>query len=30
VSASDRGGLVGVGKLTRVVVEEERFLKKCR
>ncbi|HMC43663.1 MAG TPA: hotdog domain-containing protein [Acidimicrobiales bacterium] len=30
VSASDRGGLVGAGKVTRVVVEEERFLKKSR
>ena len=28
VSASDNGGLVGAGKLTRVVVELERFLKR--
>jgi len=27
VSASDRGGLVGAGKMTRAVVEKERFLK---
>ncbi|HZT65139.1 MAG TPA: hotdog domain-containing protein [Acidimicrobiales bacterium] len=30
VSASDPGGLVGAGKVTRVVVEEERFLKRAR
>ncbi|HMC53489.1 MAG TPA: hotdog domain-containing protein, partial [Acidimicrobiales bacterium] len=30
VSASDRGGLVGAGRMTRVVVEETRFLNKCR
>ena len=30
VSASDNGGLVGAGKMTRVVVELERFLKKSR
>lgn len=30
VSASDSGGLVGAGKVTRVVVEEERFLKRAR
>jgi predicted thioesterase len=29
VSASDAGGLVGAGKLTRVVVEVEPFLKKA-
>ena len=28
VSASDSGGLVGAGKITRVVVEEDRFLKR--
>jgi len=30
VSASDSGGLVGAGRLTRVIVEEERFLKRAR
>ncbi|MHB1486809.1 MAG: thioesterase family protein [Acidimicrobiales bacterium] len=29
VSASDRAGLVGAGKVTRVVVEVEHFLKKA-
>lgn len=29
VAATDRGGLVGAGKLTRVVVELEPFLKKA-
>lgn len=29
VSASDRGGLVGAGKITRVLVDIERFLKKA-
>jgi fluoroacetyl-CoA thioesterase len=29
VSASDPHGLIGAGKLTRVVVERERFLKKA-
>ena len=28
VSANDSGGLVGAGKITRVVVVEDRFLKK--
>ncbi|HEX9529578.1 MAG TPA: hotdog domain-containing protein [Acidimicrobiales bacterium] len=28
VSASDHGGLVGAGRITRVVVDVERFLKK--
>ena len=30
VSANDEGGLVGAGKVTRVVVEAERFLHKVR
>ena len=29
VSASDPGGLVGAGKITRVVVDVQRFLKKA-
>ena len=29
VSASDQGGLVAAGKVTRVVVDVERFLNKC-
>jgi fluoroacetyl-CoA thioesterase len=29
-SASDQNGLVGAGKITRVVVERERFLKKAQ
>lgn len=29
VSASDRGGLVAAGKVTRVVVDLERFMQKC-
>lgn len=30
VSASDSGGLVAAGKVTRVVVDVERFLGKCQ
>lgn len=30
VSASDERGLVAAGKLTRVVVERQRFLDRCR
>ena len=30
VSASDERGLVAAGKVTRVVVEVDRFLEKCR
>ncbi len=30
VSVSDHGGLVAAGKVTRVVVETERFLEKAR
>jgi len=30
VSASDERGLVGAGKVTRVLVDRERFLSKCR
>jgi predicted thioesterase len=29
VSASDQGGLVAAGKVTRVVVDLERFMSKC-
>lgn len=29
VSASDAGGLVAAGKVTRVVVDRERFMSKC-
>jgi hypothetical protein len=29
VSASDPGGLVAAGKITRVVVDLERFMAKC-
>ncbi len=29
VSASDDGGLVAAGKVTRVIVELDRFMKKC-
>ena len=29
VSASDPGGLVAAGKITRVVVDIERFMSKC-
>ena len=29
VSASDQGGLIGAGKITRVIVDVERFLKKA-
>jgi predicted thioesterase len=29
VSASDERGLVGAGKVTRVLVDRERFLRKC-
>jgi predicted thioesterase len=30
VSASDRAGLVAVGKVTRVVVDIDRFMSKCQ
>ncbi|MCU0260939.1 MAG: thioesterase [Ilumatobacteraceae bacterium] len=29
VSVSDSGGLIAAGKVTRVIVDVERFLKKC-
>lgn len=29
VTASDRGGLVGAGKVTRVMVDVDRFMRKC-
>jgi fluoroacetyl-CoA thioesterase len=29
VSASDAGGLVAAGKVTRVIVDVDRFMKKC-
>ncbi len=29
VSASDAGGLVAAGKVTRVIVDVERFMRKC-
>jgi len=29
VSASDSGGLIAAGKITRVVVEVDRFMSKC-
>ena len=29
VSATDSGGLVGAGKITRVLVDFDRFMSKC-
>jgi len=29
VSATDSGGLVAAGKITRVLVDPERFMSKC-